>query len=208
MALGRAGAPVELSLDGGGSAGKAAAYHAVPASGRGRGVLVLDEGAALSDLARDACDRLARAGFAALAPDLAGAAGPGPALDAALRRLLGDAATDGARLGVVGFGAGGARAFEAAGRSRRVGCIVSFYGAPESHAPPVDTPALVVFGEDDERLRDGELPGLEARAPAARLQVEPGAGDGFMNETRADRYAAAPAASAWDAALAFLGASL
>ena len=107
--LGSAGSDVELAVDERGSAGddaglgadKAAAYHALPPTGRGRGVLVVDETGALTDFARDACDRLARAGFAALAPDLSDAANAGPLLAAGVQYLLDDAATDGSGVGAV-----------------------------------------------------------------------------------------------------------
>jgi len=45
-------------------------YLAHPAGGNGRGVLVLHEAWGLVDPMRDVCDRLARPGFVALAPDL------------------------------------------------------------------------------------------------------------------------------------------
>jgi carboxymethylenebutenolidase len=209
--LGRSGRDIELSLEAGGAAAKPAAYHALPAARHGRAVLVLGESDALDDFARDACDRLARAGFVALAPDLAGTAGADALLAACVRFLLDHAASDGARVGAVGFGRGGARALELLTREARVGCAIDFYGTPEPGAKPggrAGAPALVIFGADDARVRDGSARELVGRLPGARLRIEAGAGDGFMNEARADRHAAAAAASAWDAAIAFLGASL
>lgn len=49
---------------------KPVSYLAVPDSGRGRGVLVLHAWWGLNDTIKAFCDRLARAGFTALAPDL------------------------------------------------------------------------------------------------------------------------------------------
>jgi carboxymethylenebutenolidase len=218
--LGSAGSDIELAVDERGSAGddaglgadKAAAYHALPPTGRGRGVLVVDETGALTDFARDACDRLARAGFAALAPDLADAANAGPLLAAGVQYLLDDAATDGSGVGAVGFGLGGAMALAAGARNRRIRCVVDFYGVPDAEppqdAPPLEVPTLLIFGEEDAQVLDGAARNLEARLTTARLKVEPGAGFGFMNEARADLHAATAAAAGWEATIAFLGASL
>jgi carboxymethylenebutenolidase len=209
---GRAGSDIELAIDAGGSASKAAAYHAVPAAGRGRAVLVLDETAALSDFARDACDRLARAGFAALAPDLSTGEDIARVVDAGVRQLLDDAATDGSRVGALGFGRGGALALLAAARNRRIGGVVDCYGVPDADSlqevAPVETPALLIFGEEDSRVREGGVRELEASLGSARLSLGVGAGEGFMNEARADLFAATAAAAGWDATIAFLGATL
>ena len=45
-------------------------YLAVPPSGKGAGVLVLHAWWGLNDVMREFCDRLAQAGFVALAPDM------------------------------------------------------------------------------------------------------------------------------------------
>ena len=83
---------------------------AVPGSGRGRGVLVVAAGAGAEGQAREACDRLARGGFVALPAVLADAAGaPGDgeraAIDAGIEQLFCEHATEGPRVGLVGFGA-------------------------------------------------------------------------------------------------------
>jgi len=201
----RIGRDIELALDAG---GKASGYHAAPASGRGRGVLVLDEDGALSDFARSACQRLARAGFAALAPDVADLAAAAAPIDSGVQYLLDDAATDGGGVGVLGFGLGGVLALEAGARHRRVRCAVDFYGLPEGDAPYLQVPALLIFGEQDARIALGEARELESGLASARLRLEPDAGEGFMNDARPDRHAAAAAAAGWDAAIAFLGAAL
>lgn len=214
--LGSAGSDIELAVDAGDDAGsgvdKAAAYHALPAAGRGRGVLVVDETGALTDFAREACDRLARAGFAALAPDLADVANAGPLLAAGVQYLMDDAATDGSGVGAVGFGLGGVLALEAGARNRRIFCVVDFYGVPDAEstedALQLDVPALLIFGEEDAQVLEGTAQNLEASLATARLNVEPDAGFGFMNEAHADLHAATAAAAGWEAAIAFLGASL
>ena len=60
---GRLGSDVEV-------AGGGRGYLAVPATGSGPGVVVIQEWWGLVDHVRDVCDRLAREGFVALAPDL------------------------------------------------------------------------------------------------------------------------------------------
>ena len=57
---------LEIPADG----GTLPAYRAVPAAGSGPGVLVLHEAFGLVGQIREVCDRLAREGFVALAPDL------------------------------------------------------------------------------------------------------------------------------------------
>jgi len=210
---GRAGSDVELDLREHAGADKASAYHAVPASGRGRGVLVLDESGALGDFGRDVCDRLARAGFAALAPDLPVGGAARARIDAAVRQLLDDQATDGPRIGALGFEEGAMRLIEAASDLRRIGCIVAFgVAAPlaEDAEPAAGSlpsvPLLLLLGDRDERVEEARR--LERSLTACHLQLLAGAGAGFMNPARADRHDATAAASAWDAALAFLEASL
>lgn len=221
-----AGREIELepcSAGGAGAASDAAdrprAHHAVPATGRGKGVLVLGGSRALDAFVRDVCGRLARAGFAALAPDLP-ERGPAPArsdvLDAAIRHLLDDHATDGSRVGVLAFDAGALRLLESTRVWPRIGCVVDCGGLPpraadaendDAGAPAwPSVPTLLLFGERDERLADARR--LADALPSSRLRVLPDAGAGFMDPGRADRFAAKAAASAWDAALAFLEASL
>ena len=49
---------------------EARGYLSLPASGRGPGVIVIQEWWGLVPHIRDVCDRMAREGFVALAPDL------------------------------------------------------------------------------------------------------------------------------------------
>src|SRR5690348_4085556 len=97
------------------------AYIAVPVSGSGPGVLVLHAWWGLTDFFRGVCDRLAEAGFVALAPDLYGGATTATITeaeqlsarlnDAAARAAILDAlyqlrahpGVRGAPVGVVGF---------------------------------------------------------------------------------------------------------
>lgn len=186
-------------------------------------MLVVDEAATLGAFAREVCDRLARAGWIALAPELPGAAAPAaegvaPFVDGAIDALLRCDGTDGARVGAIGFGAAGPLAVFAAARNRRVGAAIDFYGAPEGDAlggaelSALATPILCIFGAADAAITGGAARDFEAQLTGAgarvRLLVLPGAGRDFMNEAQADRYDAVAAAAAWDAAQAFLAAEL
>jgi carboxymethylenebutenolidase len=224
MAAERAGEEIEISSDG----DAVVAYLAVPATGRGPGVLVIQEWWGLVDHIRDVCDRLAREGFVALAPDLYGgerAADPDAAgrlmleleipralgvLDAAVLELLNRDAVDGSAVGVVGFCMGGQLALAAGCHNRRVGAVADFYGIHPnvtldfSHC---EAPVLAVFAENDDlippevvrRLAD-DLAAAEVRA-SIRTVAE--AQRAFMNDSRPDVYGAAAAAEGWDAMLSF-----
>jgi carboxymethylenebutenolidase len=216
------------------SAGRSVAAHvAIPASGRGRGVVVLHEAWGLDDSVRGVCARLAREGCVALAPDLfdgkiardvaeAGRLLAGlenarvPSdLDGAVHALLSHEAVDGPKVGVLGFCMGGHFALVAGARNRRVGAVVDFYGLfPE---PPLDlegleAPLLAIFAEHDEFIAADAIARLErdlrAAGKRASVLVQPGVHHGFMNDTRPDRFDATAAAEGWDRLLAFLRAEL
>ena len=71
MTIGREGADIEYEGIAAGENGRvASAYLAKPASELGCGIVVIHDEWGLTEFIRDVCDRLARAGFVALAPDL------------------------------------------------------------------------------------------------------------------------------------------
>ena len=212
---------------------RVAAHLALPASGRGRGVVVLHEAWGLDAFVRGVCARLAREGFVALAPDLfdgkraadvaeaqrlsdaLAAARVEEDLDGAVRALLSHDAVDGPRIGLLGFCLGGHLALLGGARTPRVGAVVDFYGLfphPPLEAAKVAAPVLAIFAQRDgyilaesvERLR-GEL---RAAGKRASVSIEPGVDHGFMNDTRPDRFDATAAARGWERLLAFLRAEL
>ncbi|HEX2483757.1 MAG TPA: dienelactone hydrolase family protein [Myxococcota bacterium] len=225
----RAGRDVELE-----SGGEAlGAYLAEPAGGTGPGVVVIQEWWGLVDHIRDVCDRFAREGFVALAPDLyrgertsdpdvAGrlmmdleiprAAGD---LDAAVAYLLGREATAGPRVGAVGFCMGGQLALYAATRNRRVGAVVDFYGVHPNvvlDLSGLEAAVLGIFGERDPFVPPEAARKLEAdllsAGKRARFEVYPGVGHAFANDARPDAYDAHAAARAFAETFAFLRAEL
>ena len=208
-------------------------YLAVPASGSGPGVLVIQEWWGLVDHIRDVCDRFARDGFVALAPDLyrgerAGdpdAAGrlmmsleiPRAArdLEAAVQALLGQDATVGARVGAVGFCMGGQLALFAATRAPRIGAVVDFYGIHPNvtlDLSRLEAAVLGIFAERDDFVPPEAARKLEAdlrsAGKRARIAIYPGVGHAFFNDSRPDAYDAKAAARARAELLAFLRAEL
>src|SRR5258705_10078958 len=130
------------------SDGKAASgYLAKAAKANAPGVVVIQEWWGLQDQIRGICDRLALAGYEALAPDLyAGKEIPYHDMEAAARErsslnfadttdqvVRGAAqylARTGVKVGITGFCMGGAVAILAACRIPEVAAAVAFYGLP------------------------------------------------------------------------------
>ncbi len=225
----RAGREIGFASDG----EQARGYLALPASGRGPGVIVIQEWWGLVDQIRDVCDRFAREGFVALAPDLyrgestsdPDAAGrlmmdleiPRAArdLDGAVRALLDHAGTEGSRVGAVGFCMGGQLALFAATRNRRIGAVVDFYGIHPNvtlDLSGLEAAVLGIFAERDAFVPPEAARKLEADLRSAgrraSFEIVPGVDHAFMNDRRADVYDARAAARAWADALAFLRAEL
>jgi carboxymethylenebutenolidase len=205
------------------------AYLAVPGGGSGPGVLVLQEWWGLVDHIRDVCDRLARAGFVALAPDLyrgerttdPDAAGrlmmdleiPRAArdLDGAVTALLGQNATAGGTVGVVGFCMGGQLALFAGTRNRRIGAVVDCYGVHPNVKLELDgleAPVLGIFAEKDTFVPPAAAKQLETELRGAGKRADftiySGVDHAFLNDTRPDVYDAPAAERAWDQIVSFL----
>lgn len=230
----------EIQFSSGGTGGpdsgepeRARGYLAKPASGRGPGVLVIQEWWGLVDHVRDLCDRFAREGFVALAPDLyrgestsdPDAAGrlmlgleiPRAArdLDGAVKALRDEPGTEGPKVGAVGFCMGGQLALFAACRNPAIGAVVDFYGIHPKvtlDLAPLQAAVLGIFAEHDAFVPPEAARKLEAdlRAAGKRAvcEVYPGVGHAFFNDTRPDVYDAQAAARAWSDTLAFLRAEL
>lgn len=209
-------------------------YLVVPNAGRGPGVLVIQEWWGLVDHIRDVCDRFAREGFVALAPDLyrgEDAAGdpdragrlmmgleiPRAArdLDGAVQALVANPAVDGPKLGAVGFCMGGQLALYAATRNPRIGAVVDFYGVHPNvtlDLSGMQAAVLGIFAERDGFVTPEAARKLEADLKAAGVrtlcEIYPGVDHAFFNDARPEVYAADAAARAWSETLAFLRAEL
>ena len=228
MSEDRAGTEIEFPSNG----DRVRGYLATPA-GRGPGLVVIQEWWGLVDHIRDVCDRFAREGFVALAPDLyrgTATADPDEAgrlmmgleipraardLDGAIEALRGQDAVDGSRVGAVGFCMGGQLALYAATRNRRVGAVVDFYGIHPQvtlDLSGLEAPVLGIFVERDEFVSPDAARKLESElreaGKRASFQIHDDVDHAFFNDTRPEVYDAKAAGRAWADTLAFFRAEL
>lgn len=199
----------------------------LPAGGaRAPGVVLIQEWWGLNDHIRSLLDRLAAAGFVALAPDLYhGASTKDPeeagrlmsalnkpaALDeiaGAVRFLAGHERANG-KVGVIGFCLGGALAFAAAAAIPELRAVVPFYGlpSPEPDYSRVKAPILAHFASRDDWAKpegaEAIRAALASRGKWMDLYVYE-ADHAFMNDTRPEVYSPEAAKLAWDRSVAFL----
>lgn len=201
-------------------------YVTVPDAGHGPGVLVLHSWWGLTPFFRRVCDRLAEAGFVALAPDLYGGRttdDPDEAramlvdadMDAALR-LVRDSlvalhrmpATPDGPVGTLGFSMGGSWALYLASRMPDlVAAAVVFYGSQSVDMAPAHASFLGHFAEQDDLVDEDELTLLEADLRLLDKDVTfhryPGTGHWFFESDR-PAYDEAAAELAWGRTIEFL----
>ena len=210
-------------------------YLALPASGSGPGVVVIQEWWGLTSHIADVANRLAAEGFVALAPDLYGGStthdsdeagrlmqelpveGAARDLAGAVDFLLGNEAVTSRKIGAVGFCMGGGFVLVlAAQQGDKIGAAVPFYGLLKEEFPSfagLTSPVLGHFGEQDTFADpDG------VRALAARIEAESGvrpefhfypAGHAFFNdENHLGTYDPEQAQLAWNRTLGFLRGNL
>ena len=205
-------------------------YLAVPSSAKGPGVVVIQEWWGLTSHIASITDRLAAAGFVALAPDLYGGATTHDAgeaaklmqelpVDRAARDLAGavdfllsrdDVASD--HVGLVGFCMGGAFVLNlAVQEGGKVAAAVPFYPAgqlPDDYSK-LQAAVLAHFGERDDFVPISTADELSAKIAAATGK-EPEvhrypAGHAFLNdENLLGTYDREQATKAWDRTVEFL----
>jgi carboxymethylenebutenolidase len=212
----------------------ATGYLAVPESGSGPGVVVLQEWWGLDDHIRSVCDRLAADGFVALAPDLyhgETASEPGEAqqkmmalsMDQAEVEMSGavdylaelDAST-GDGVGSIGFCLGGGLSVWAASVNPKITAVVSFYYVMPHGKPDftkIDAPVLGHFGTADDFIpvetAEALLSDLREAGVKAEFVFYEGAGHAFFNDTnRLGTYDPDAAARAWARSTEFLAENL
>ena len=219
------GEMVEFSMSGAESAG----YLALPASGKGPAILVLQEWWGLVDHIKDVADRFAAEGYVALAPDLyhgksttdPDVAGKemmglditraGRDLQGAVDFLVGHDAVTSDKVGAVGFCMGGKLAlFAGAGHASLV-AIANFYGVHPDVKPDFSKMKASVqchFGKSDGFVPTADAEALVAEMTEAGVAVDAhfyDAGHAFFNDTREAAYDEASAKSACARTLTFFG---
>lgn len=184
-------------------------YLAVPESGSGPGVIVVQEWWGLDSGIKEMADRLAVAGFVALAPDLyhgelaahdemdkAGELMTALPADRAARDMSGAVdfldshnTTTGDSIGVMGFCMGGMLTFIlAAARPDKIKAAVPFYGFPQGDLQPdyarIEAAIQGHMAEHDDFFPPAAAKELEGRLVAmgknVSLTVHAGSGHAFM----------------------------
>jgi len=214
--------------------GTAHGYLAVPESGRGPGLIVIQEWWGLTDHIADVCNRFAGAGFVALAPDLygghtahdeeearslAGQLSPARAvqdLAGAVDYLLAQPSVTGDAVGVVGFCMGGSFVLQLAARAgAKVAAAVVFYGTFRGDEEFSGVRAAVQghFGELDQMISPDQ-----ARSVMENVRTQAGvpvqvhlyqAGHAFFNdENHFGTYNGDLAKLAWGRTVDFLHSAL
>lgn len=194
--------------------------------GKAPAVVLIQEWWGVNDHIRSLLDRLASAGFVALAPDLYhGKVTRDPAeagrlmteldkpgaieeIAGAVRYLAAHERSNG-KVGVMGFCMGGALSFAAAAAVPELGAAVPFYGIP-SPGPDysrVQAPILAHFAARDQWAKPEGAQQLKQQLEALGKSMELHVYDAdhaFVNDTRPEVYNPAAAALAWDRSVEFL----
>ena len=198
-------------------------YLALPTVEASRGVLVLHAWWGLTSVFTAFCDRLAEAGFVALAPDLyhgqiAHTREEAQAIQStlngeatyalvnrAVEELQARPEIQGRPIGVVGFSMGG---FWALALDRGVAALNTYYGGTGPEYVSADAPILGHFAEHDEFEPLESIHHLEGALKAKGLDVTfhyyPNTQHWFCEENQPGYYDAAATDLAWQRTLGFL----
>jgi len=211
-------------------------YLAIPSSGRGKGVVVIQEWWGLVPHIKDVADRFTAAGFVALAPDLYhGQAASNQEPDVAGKLMMSlkiseaDKDLAGAidflskhdsvmskKVGTVGFCMGGALSlFAAANNPDKVGACVVFYGVHAfvmGEVERLQAPVLGLYAEHDDITKPEAIDQLqkdfEKHGKQIEVKIYPGTHHAFFNDTRPQVYNREAAADAWKRTVEFLDKNL
>lgn len=209
-------------------------YLALPGSGSGAAVVVVQENWGLADHIKQVCDRLADAGYVALAPDLHIGAAPGEPdgerqlgleidraaddVQRAARYLGGRAETTSTAVGVVGFGMGGSLALWSAALAEEVKVAVGFYPALPWERMSLTwgdyngKSAMIHCSEGDGTSRapgiHAAVTGIQAAGGDVEVYDYPGSRHAFFDDEQPESYAPGHAAKAWRRTLALFDSRL
>lgn len=224
-----AGQMAEFTSNGGTASG----YLAIPEKGSGPGLIVIQEWWGLVDHIKDVCDRFAKEGYVALAPDMyhgqttkspdeAGKLMMALRIDqaekdlrGAIQYLLNHSATTSEKVGTVGFCMGGALSLYAASKNEQVGACVVFYGIHPNVKPDLanlKAPVLGIYAENDkstppEAVRELEKK-LKALGKSVEMHIYPNVDHAFFNDTRPGVYDRRAAEDAWRRTIEFFANNL
>ena len=207
-------------------------YLATPESGRGPGVVVIQEWWGVVPHIRSVADRLAQAGFVALAPDLfrgvettepdeAGkvmmglrVASAGSDIAAAAGHLASSGLLTSAQLGCVGFCMGGGLALLAPTVSPGIDCTVAFY--PTMPWPDYQ-PAWGNYSGKEALIHqcEADVPStgpdiaryaeeISKHGGVVTVETYPGTQHAFFNDDRPEVHDPRAAALAWERTIDFL----
>ena len=206
---------------------KLGGYRADPASGPKAAIVVIQEIFGVNHHIRSVCDRLASAGYVAIAPSIFDRSEPNfqcgyspeevanarkfvanPDFPAMLRDTQAaiDAVKNVGPVGIIGFCLGGSVAFVAATKLSGLSAAVGYYGGAVARfaddKPQV--PTQLHFGEKDAGIPLTDVETIKTKRPEVEVHVYPGAQHGFHCDERAS-YDKTSADIAWPRSLGFFG---
>jgi carboxymethylenebutenolidase len=200
-------------------------YRADPAGTPKGAIVVIQEIFGVNHHIRSVCDRLAAAGYVAVAPSIFDRIEPNfqsgysPDEVAVARKFVASpdwtamlmdtqAAIDSVRdvgpVGIIGFCLGGSVAYAAASKLSGLSAAIGYYGGAivrfADDKPKV--PTQLHFGEKDSGIPLSDVETIKAKRPEIEVFVYPGAQHGFNCDERAS-YDKASADIAWPRSLDF-----
>jgi carboxymethylenebutenolidase len=208
------------------------AYRADPKGPARGGVVVIQEIFGVNHHIRAVCDRLADAGYRAMAPQVFDRMSPNfesgyseaevakarefiPRLDWAKLMLDASAAVDalkkeGGPVAMIGFCMGGTVAFIAATRLGGLAASICYYGGQivrfADNKPRC--PVQMHFGEKDASIPMSDVETIRQKRPECEIFTYPGAGHAFNRDEHPASYEPNSARIAWQRSLAFLAKTL
>ena len=196
------------------------------------GLIVIHEWWGLNDNIKAETDKLAKAGYAALAVDLFRKSTTDPEEASKMvksvdqkkaNQLLVSAAgylraftyVDDDRVGSIGWCFGGRQSLMLAINDPALAAAVIYYGKPitePNELSKIQAPILGIFGEADDSIPMSDVNAFKQTLKDLKIRNEiytyPGAGHAFANPTRGDSYKSEAAEDAWKKTLAFLESTL